>query len=744
MASYAQNYPLNSTLQLIPPYSVYLTDYGADEKLRLIIFLKDLTKPTYHIRLHLKVSLNGKVIIQTNRNFNPPPINIEPNIPTLLSGTDLIPYLDSRNMDFIGYDKAKYERTRALPEGAYQICLTAYDYSRRDIQVSNEGCHYYFLSKSEPPLLNTPACNTKIAASLSGLTQPIIFSWLPRNTSSPNSVINTEYEFSLFEVRPWGRNINDVVLTSKPIFQSRVQNPQLIYGLTEPALFDSLQYAWRVQAIDIEGKDAFRNNGFSQPCLFTYGGSTGNTPSLTAAVSNLQAFAENERRGNVSWQTENNGFDSYRVEYKANKEGFDWFKSTTKDKSLKIFDLIPETEYTVRVQGFKDGYAGNYSGIVNFTTPAKKVIACGQRLGILSQELGKPLLGAIPLMPVVANNIPMTLSTIQAVGQPGYYSGTGKVSVPFLGGASYAATFTNIYINENRDVTFGTIYLNSVNIDDWIEEELEKDKQRKETRALALLQEANLEKYNGTDFEDDVILYQMDHIANVTVNNDGTMTLTDDKGKTYSSKDLPAKRDKATVIEDKNGDQWVIGKDGKVEQAKGGGLPPLNTSNVSKITLDIIKKSIKELRQDYSDSKLKELESEKNAGLAAMKDYEIKSKNQIRGLASAKTDSIQNGEILNMDSVPDDEIDASQLSIARTQINSKKDYNRGLIIKIFSKDINTKTEYGLIAKSTKINSKDLEAYITDEKAKNTSDEDLIKIVKISIVDLINSILDKRF
>src|SRR5579871_916025 len=148
----AQHYPVQATTQLIPPYSVYLTDYAApgNEKLRLILMQKDLTQATYQLRLVVNIELNGNIIMRTSRLYHPAPIVLDPGIPTIITGSELFPYLDSRNLDFIGYSRSDYERTRALPEGSYRISFTCYDYHRQDVQVSNDGSSFYWLAKDEP------------------------------------------------------------------------------------------------------------------------------------------------------------------------------------------------------------------------------------------------------------------------------------------------------------------------------------------------------------------------------------------------------------------------------------------------------------------------------------------------------------------------------------------------------------------------------------------------------------------
>src|SRR5215204_2514026 len=68
-AALAQFYPVQVTTQLVPPYSVYLNDYATpgNDKLRLVVLQRDLTKPAYRIRLLLSVELNGKLIMRTSQ-----------------------------------------------------------------------------------------------------------------------------------------------------------------------------------------------------------------------------------------------------------------------------------------------------------------------------------------------------------------------------------------------------------------------------------------------------------------------------------------------------------------------------------------------------------------------------------------------------------------------------------------------------------------------------------------------------
>ncbi|MFN7334548.1 MAG: fibronectin type III domain-containing protein [Cyclobacteriaceae bacterium] len=391
-AAHAQLFPVQCTPQLVPPYSVYLSDYASpgNERLRVILVQRDLSQPSYQLRLVMSLELNGKIIMRTSRAFNPPPLNLEPGIPTIISGPDLAGYLDSRNIDFVGYSREQYERTRALPEGSYRIIFTAFDYRRQDVQVSNEGSSFYYLAKNEPPLINFPPCGTRLPTRN---PYQIVFSWMPRNTASPNSAAETQYEFSLYETRPPGRNPNDVVLTTPPIYRAVTDFPQLVYGPAEPLLFEGMQYVWRVQAQDKNGRDAFRNNGSTEVCTFTYGGT--DISFEVGMLKGLQAQGETERRARIWWEA--GDYESYRIEYKKTGQGFEWFRSDVKAQAngvpnleIKLFDLEPDTEYETRAQGMKAGVFGPYTDVIKFRTTPLRVAQCGQPT-VLPTGTGKPI-----------------------------------------------------------------------------------------------------------------------------------------------------------------------------------------------------------------------------------------------------------------------------------------------------------------------------------------------------------------
>jgi hypothetical protein len=750
VVSNAQFYPVQVTPQLIPPYSVYLSDYATPgtEKLRVIAVQKDLTQPSYQIRLVMSVEWNGRVIMRTSRAFNPAPINLSAGIPTIISGAELAPYLDSRNIDFIGYDRNQYERTKSLPEGSYQLIFTAYDYRRQDVQVSNTGTSFYYLAKSEPPLINFPACGTTLP-----LRQPqqIIFSWLPRNTASPNSASRTLYEFALYETRPEGRNPNDVVLSTQPVFKTTTEVTQLIYGPAEPLLLENMKYVWRVRATDENGRDAFRNNGFSEVCTFTY---RGIDPTFNiGVVQNLEARGETERRASITWTK--GDYDSYKIFYrKTGSTSYEWFSgevaatAVVADKGeYKLYDLEPDTEYETRVQVKKSGVLGPYSEIIKFRTTPLRVAQCGDAQQ-LPLEGGNPFRNMIRGTIIDVDGVEMTILSASSAANDGWYAGYATVNPRILGGASYTVKFDRLYVREDRTAGFGRIDMLTKGVAAMVEEQLAAQDRRQEERQ----QQENREQWEGTIFHEKIFAFNETVIDTVYTDPNNNLVVVGTDGQPMVVTEIPAilanAPEKAVIIQDKNGDQWVVqrGENGtnKVTKVEGGGLPPLSGIPVSDDDIDLLKKSLTSLKRDYDDNRIEEFRNDFDLSKKALTTYREAIKNEIvKGTSStpivplATSDAI----LLPAETIAPSGDEFSTLSIQYKA--AEKKYNRSKVVGLLTRDTNTRNEYKLIVQQMQINDQPFNQYVTKRKSEGTKEADLIGEIKTSVISLIDKILDNN-
>ena len=77
----------------------------------------------------------------------------------------------------------------------------------------------------------------------------------------------TEYDFRLVEIWPAGRNPNEAMRTSVPLYETITSNTMLVYGPGEPPLVPGRSYAWQVRArslVNGESLDMFNNQGYSE------------------------------------------------------------------------------------------------------------------------------------------------------------------------------------------------------------------------------------------------------------------------------------------------------------------------------------------------------------------------------------------------------------------------------------------------------------------------------------------------
>lgn len=563
--SVAQTFPVSANLQLVPPYSVYLSDYtvGGNEQMKLNLFLRDLNEPSYAVKLFFVLEGAG-IRIETNPNFAPPPIVLEGGVPQVLGADELGTYLDPRNLLFNGITRQQYEQRAALPEGFYKFSFRVLDYRRKDVQLSREATANAWFVLNDPPRLNTPVCGTTLP-----LRDPqnIFFQWLPMGAASPNSALTTEYEFTLVEIRPPGRNPNDAINVGLPLFQFTTQQTSLVYGILEPALIPGQEYAFRVRAKDTNGKDLFKNQGYSEVCTFKFGEVQAVPP-----PEGLNIYPESERRAKVTWYQMLEA-DRYRVEYRkklttpeeANRA---WFTKETLEDNTVLNDLEAETEYELRVANVVKNINSRYTETKTFRTLPVRVFACGQQVDNITPANQKPLIS--PFIGQLWKIGQFEMEVMQVRGSNGTYSGLGAVIVPYLGFRVYG-TFTDIKVNENREVIVGTVVGLSEGVEAF-KKRFEKEVpqvQIGDPTATAGTNQPVL--FDGVDEKTDKDL------DSVYVDSKGTIVVVDSEG---GQEEIKPTKGKGTRITDKNGDQWIVDKDGKVSKVPSTAIsnaPPTTT-----------------------------------------------------------------------------------------------------------------------------------------------------------------------
>lgn len=448
MKAEAQVYPVNGNAVLIPPYSVYLSDYTSrtTDRLVLNVVLNDVARPELRVRLRMRIE-GQNIKLETKPEYIGSEIILQGGVPLRLNGTDLTEYFNPNNLNFTGITRKEFEKTGALPEGFYTFCFEVLEYNR-GVKISNSICAPAWLILNDPPMINIPRNNEKLKPTF---PQNLVFQWTPRHTGSPNSAFSTEYDIQMVEVWPSNRNPNDAILTSPPILETTTRSTSFIYGPAETPLELGRRYAFRVKAKSIVGAeeyDLFKNNGYSEVFSFIYGDAC-DLPGNIRVETGSTKFK-------IMWDGQFN-HSAYNFQYRQ-AGTTNWYTSNTALNEVNIFSLTPNTTYEYQVAGACGVFEGQYTPIATLKT---------NEIGEASYSCGLPLetfnLDPAELIPslkvgdvIQAGDFSVKLATVSGGG--GTFTGTGVIEVPFFNKATVKAEFANISVNKEMRMVNG--YMN--------------------------------------------------------------------------------------------------------------------------------------------------------------------------------------------------------------------------------------------------------------------------------------------
>ncbi len=443
--SVAQLFPVNITPQVIPPYSLKLSEYSTSvsDKLILNTLLIDITESNLPVRFKLYIENNAGLSIQsTEVVIGANPIFLDGGVPVRLSNLDLQPYFALQNLK--GITPQQY--SIPLPEGLYRFCFEAYD-AQSGRRVSRKSCVTVYLVLNDPPFLNIPNRGEQVSMRD---PQNIVFQWTPRHLNATN----VQYEFTLAEL--WDNQMDPqaAFLASRPIYQTTTYATTLLYGPAETPLLPDKKYAWRVRATVNDGiseTSVFKNNGYSEIYHFTYADNC-------VEPGYILAEAIGTTKEKILWQ----GVDHlrYTIQYrKKDVENAVWFDTGTVNQYTTIHNLKPGTTYEFRVGGqCLDNGPFTYSQIYEFTTMVTPSESVTYNCGITPELV---IANKNPLETFVINDVftagdfPVTVKEVE--GANGYFSGWGYIVVPYLQDTKLKVSFNNIQINTDYQLTSGIV-----------------------------------------------------------------------------------------------------------------------------------------------------------------------------------------------------------------------------------------------------------------------------------------------
>jgi TANFOR domain-containing protein len=288
-------------VSILPPYPSKVTDYASRPQ-QVLIMVRNLGRTALEIQLRGSITGDNGISLRVDPRYrSPSPIRLQAGETRNLNGTDISQLFDYNQLTFSGITKENVIRANGLPEGNYQICLQAFNYTN-DQPLSNGeplGCSNIFpITSIEPPVLLSPFNDQSVSTRT---TQNFVISW----TTPPGAPPLTQYTVNMVEILD-GRNPNDAVntATNPPFFQQTVNSANLLlYGPAMPALTPGRRYALVVTARDPFNSVTFRNKGRSEVSSFVYGDTTGaDAPAAaTASTGNKGNLPSLSIKGKFTW-----------------------------------------------------------------------------------------------------------------------------------------------------------------------------------------------------------------------------------------------------------------------------------------------------------------------------------------------------------------------------------------------------------------------------------------------------------
>lgn len=719
------SFPVMATVQINPPYSLYLSDYTAPDlpRMQVHLLLKDLATPEYRCRLRFKIEGFG-ITMQSKADFYTPPVILNGGEMLTLSGPDLAVYLNPQNLLIQGLDNSAFTRQGAkLPEGIYKFTVEVLDYTR-NVVVSNAGNAIISSFLSYPPIINLPMADTKVTAME---PQNVIFQWMPRHTASPNAAFNVAYKFRLVELNPPSRDPNDALRTTRPIYETLTEQTLLVYGPGEPMLTPGNNYAVHVQAIEAEGKDMFINDGFSEAVRFTYGEKCGIPQEVIAAVA-----GRNDLK--ITWTA---GFSqqAFSVRYRetGDKES-DWYEEISYLPQVTISGLKPGKKYEYQVKGQCIWGYGEYTEIQSFSMPDEELkqgdFVCGKKVNnpdITNKE------GIDQLKEddeITAGDFKVKIK--KAEGTKGTFSGTGRIAVPFLNSIVLPVVFKNISVNTDKKMYAGVI-------------ELEREDETKVSENM----NAALDKL-------------MDKITDIleSMNTDG-LKLVDAAGLISEIDKMKGWDELDTATKEKLGEIQSKLQELQELQENTGMTPEEKASGKKKIAeqlkklaeeakaalkaaaelleelLGIFRKAVKDLRKEFSDEKLKKLRETYDVKKEVAEKFIANFNNalQLKNIVATNGESI----ITEVD-VTKQQVIAIPAEI-KAYIEAKYELEKSLILKILD-DNKSQTDESKVVEELKVKEHPLKTFVKKALKEKIKEDDFLPDVKQSIVKWIDDVLEK--
>ncbi|WP_199140844.1 hypothetical protein [Pedobacter sp. ASV12] len=265
---YAQTNAVNITVNIIPPYSPYYSDYSGPNASKVLLIIQNTSPGQLKLKLTGQLQGDNGIKISTKSTYVPlQPIILNPRETKQLNGLALKDIFDLNSLNVYGIDKVKLVQTSRLPEGNYTFCIQAVDMNTNQVVSATAplGCTTISIAYPDAPVLINPLANASVKTVD---PQVMVFNWINAGYAPPT----TQYILQVAEMPLAGGDPNQILnSTSFPLINKTLTATSYTLSQLDPPLKVGKRYAWRVQAIDPTGQTLFKNDGRSGAFVFTYG-----------------------------------------------------------------------------------------------------------------------------------------------------------------------------------------------------------------------------------------------------------------------------------------------------------------------------------------------------------------------------------------------------------------------------------------------------------------------------------------
>jgi hypothetical protein len=433
-------YPVQVTPMLIPPYSLYLSDYfsGTTERLSLTLTNRDLQQPQVRVKLRLTIACASGLTLTTHPQAIFDPIVLDAGVPTRLTMQELAPYFLPARLLTQGYMQGG-----KLTEGNVEFGFEVLEYNTGKV-LSQKNIAFGNIISPKPPKLNLPINNDIVTVNE---PQQLTFQWSPQYFSTGN----VEYEFVIKELMDKTASPQEAFLYSREVYRTTATASAINYTMGEPTLEGNKRYAWCVRAVMHEGVETinrFENDGYSPVSVF-------DMRYDCRPPTDVQATTE---RGTIMlrWLPQPHHL-KYVVSYR--RTDFDantWYTKTTTSTFINLSDIAPGQNYTYRVGAYCDDNTPVYSAPGTISVPAEDtefLANCGKDPQIkITNRKPKGRLNVNDI--IMAGDFPVTITSVS--GGNGTFTGEGWVRIPYLF-ANFGVRFSGIGVSEENRLISGQV-----------------------------------------------------------------------------------------------------------------------------------------------------------------------------------------------------------------------------------------------------------------------------------------------